>query len=46
MVTVGYGDIHPVNRYEMLVGVFCMMGACGTFGYSVEKELLILFLLN
>ena len=37
MVTVGYGDILPVNPYEMILCVFTMMIACGVFAYAVNS---------
>lgn len=36
MITVGYGDILPVNEYEMIACVIIMMIACGVFGYSLN----------
>ena len=37
MITVGYGDIHPVNMYENLfvciISVFC----CFTFAYALNS---------
>ncbi len=36
MVTVGYGDIHPVNADEMLLCVFTIMISCCVFGYSLN----------
>lgn len=37
MITVGYGDILPVNEFEMVVCVITMMLACGVFGYSLNE---------
>lgn len=37
MITVGYGDILPVNEFEMMVCVITMMIACGVFGYSLNE---------
>ena len=36
MITVGYGDILPVNEGEMVLSVFTMLIACGMFGYSLN----------
>ena len=35
-ITVGYGDILPVNSSEMVLCIFTMMIACGVFGYSLN----------
>ena len=35
-ITVGYGDILPVNRNEMILSVFTMIFTCGVFGYSLN----------
>ena len=34
MITVGYGDIHPVNWLEALFAIFAMFVSCGVFAYS------------
>jgi hypothetical protein len=34
MITVGYGDIHPVNYIEALFVIFGMFVSCGVFAYS------------
>ena len=36
MITVGYGDILPVNHNEMFFSVINMMIACGIFGYFMN----------
>ena len=38
MITVGYGDITPINNDEKIFGVFTMLLACGIFGYTVKKK--------
>ncbi len=35
MITVGYGDIVPVNTSEKLFTMAVMMLACGVFAYTV-----------
>ena len=37
MVTVGYGDITPVNKYERSFSILTMLIACGIFAYSVSS---------
>ena len=37
MITVGYGDILPVNNGEMILNIVTMMIACGIFGYTLNK---------
>ncbi|KAL4484811.1 hypothetical protein ABPG74_019988 [Tetrahymena malaccensis] len=37
MITVGYGDITPVNSREYLLSVLTMLIACGMFGYSLNS---------
>jgi hypothetical protein len=37
MITVGYGDVTPANKYEMVLGIFTMLFACGVFGFSINK---------
>ena len=34
MITVGYGDIHPVNSYEAMFITIAMFVSCGVFAYS------------
>lgn len=36
MITVGYGDILPVNDLEMSICIFAMLISCGMFAYSVN----------
>ena len=35
MSTVGYGDIHPYTRREMIFAIFTMVLACGVFAYTL-----------
>lgn len=37
MVTVGYGDITPLNEYERLLSVVTILLACGIFAYSINE---------
>ena len=37
MVTVGYGDISPITPTEKLYALFCMLLACGIFGYIMNR---------
>lgn len=34
MVTVGYGDITPANKYEVGISIISMYVACWTVSYS------------
>ncbi|KAL4427264.1 hypothetical protein ABPG74_011500 [Tetrahymena malaccensis] len=36
MVTVGFGDIAPINIYEKLYVIFMTIGTCGIFAYSIN----------
>ena len=36
MVTVGYGDIHPVNHKEMMYVVGLAIISSGMFGYTIN----------
>lgn len=36
MITVGYGDILPVNSDEMVLCIATMLIACAVFGYSMN----------
>jgi hypothetical protein len=36
MVTVGYGDSHPVTDIERVLNMFTMLISCGVFGYIVS----------
>ena len=36
MVTVGYGDILPVNNQEIILCISNIFIACGVFGYSMN----------
>lgn len=37
MITVGYGDITPLTSAEKLYTIFCMLLACGVFGYTMNR---------
>ena len=37
MLTVGYGDITPTNKNEVLFNVFAVFVGCAMFGYSMNK---------
>ncbi|EGR30221.1 hypothetical protein IMG5_137760 [Ichthyophthirius multifiliis] len=37
MITVGYGDIYPVNDYERVFVIIITMLSCGVFAYSVNS---------
>jgi len=37
MVTVGYGDMSPVNSLEQLICIILMLITCGVFAYAVGK---------
>jgi hypothetical protein len=37
MLTVGYGDITPKNKYEMLFNILAMLLGCVIFGYSLNE---------
>lgn len=39
MITVGYGDITPLTVPEKLYTIFCMLLACGVFGYTMREVL-------
>ncbi len=34
MITVGYGDIHPINIYETCLVIIQMVISCGVFSYG------------
>ena len=36
MATIGYGDIHPTNCYEMVYASVVSLISCGIFGYSIN----------
>jgi hypothetical protein len=37
MVTVGYGDITPVNSIERVVTIFNMLIAAGMYAYTLNE---------
>ena len=37
MVTVGYGDVTPITSVEKVYTIFCMILACGIFGYIMNR---------
>ena len=37
MITVGYGDIIPVNANEMILCVITMLIACGVLAYALNQ---------
>ncbi len=37
MLTVGYGDITPMNTLERAVNIILMLVGCGVFAYSMNK---------
>lgn len=37
MLTVGYGDVTPKNRYEVLFDIIAEFTSCLVFAYSVNK---------
>lgn len=37
MVTVGFGDIHPVNVYEKSFVIGMTIISCGVFAYCVNS---------
>jgi len=39
MVTVGYGDVYPVNNNEILYTMILMLLTCGVFSYIVSEIL-------
>jgi hypothetical protein len=36
MITVGYGDVVPVNPGEKIFAIFTMLLACGVFAYTMN----------
>jgi hypothetical protein len=34
MITVGYGDIHPVNIYEKIYSILMSLISCGVFAFA------------
>lgn len=36
MITVGFGDIVPVNIYEKTYVIFMTLVSCGVFAYAVN----------
>jgi len=37
MTTVGYGDLTPINNFEILLSIIAMLVATGIFSYSFNK---------
>lgn len=37
MITVGFGDILPMNPLEVLVNIFTMLVSCGVYAYILNK---------
>ena len=37
MITVGYGDITPVNNIEYMYSIITMIFGCGVFAYGVNE---------
>ena len=37
MITVGYGDIVPVNNIERIFVIIITLISCGVFAYSVNS---------
>ena len=36
MITVGYGDIVPINNNEKIFAIFTMLLSCGVFAYTMN----------
>jgi Ion channel len=36
MITVGYGDIHPVNSIEYILAIISMISTCGVFAFVIN----------
>lgn len=36
MITVGFGDIVPINTYEKIYVIFMTLVSCGVFAYAVN----------
>ena len=37
MITVGYGDIYPINIYEKGFAIFVNFISCGVFAYCLNR---------
>lgn len=37
MITVGYGDFHPVNTNERIYVVILTLFSCAVFGYAGKR---------
>jgi hypothetical protein len=38
MITIGYGDISPINTTERIFVMVVSLVACGVFAYAVVKK--------
>lgn len=37
MITIGYGDIGPINMYEKIYVIFMAFFSTAVFGYAIQK---------
>ncbi|KAL4457076.1 hypothetical protein ABPG74_014714 [Tetrahymena malaccensis] len=37
MSTIGYGDLYPINAFEIIMAIFTIIFATGIFGYSINQ---------
>ncbi|KAL4508282.1 hypothetical protein ABPG72_003586 [Tetrahymena utriculariae] len=37
MSTIGYGDMYPINSFEIVMAIFTIIFATGIFGYSINQ---------
>lgn len=42
MITVGFGDISPINEFEIFLCIIAMLIACGVFAYALNEFGLVL----
>lgn len=42
MVTVGYGDLYPINLVERVIFIVLMVLSCGVFAYALNRFGIIL----